>query len=179
MGLAAPHQEFDRIVDQMRCAHRYRNTLVEIERGRRAAERAMVTAHSARPRRTDGGPRSWPERDVAAGRPGDPPRARADPQAQRVERREGLVCDSLRRSRARASAPCGKPARESPRLPGRTGRARSDFRTRPLSRARRSRYLGPRALVDPTSGLGRTYQLVEESAQAVRFASVPSTSPTA
>lgn len=41
-GLAAPHEQSDKIFDQMLLAHRYRNTLVEIERGRRAAERELM-----------------------------------------------------------------------------------------------------------------------------------------
>jgi hypothetical protein len=40
-ALASPHENFDLIDLQMRAAHRYRNTLVEIERGRRAAVRLV------------------------------------------------------------------------------------------------------------------------------------------
>ena len=38
-GLLAPTLEADEVAAQMRAAHRYRNTLVEIERGRRTAIR--------------------------------------------------------------------------------------------------------------------------------------------
>ena len=40
-GLHAPHEGADVVYQQMRLAHRYRNILVEIERGRRAAVRAV------------------------------------------------------------------------------------------------------------------------------------------
>lgn len=40
-GLHAPHDAADVVREQMWLAHRYRNVLVEIERGRRAAERAL------------------------------------------------------------------------------------------------------------------------------------------
>src|ERR1700722_1435519 len=39
-GLAAPHEGADLVKEQILLGHRYRNTLVEIERGRRAALRA-------------------------------------------------------------------------------------------------------------------------------------------
>jgi len=39
-GIAAPHVNGDLVREQMRLAHRYRNVLTEIERGRRAAVRA-------------------------------------------------------------------------------------------------------------------------------------------
>lgn len=43
-GLHAPHDGADVVYEQMRLAHRYRNVLVEIERGRRAAVRAVELA---------------------------------------------------------------------------------------------------------------------------------------
>lgn len=39
-GLATPHEGTDIVYEQLKAAHRYRNTLVEIERGRRAAIRS-------------------------------------------------------------------------------------------------------------------------------------------
>lgn len=42
-GLLAPIEEASRVHEQMRLAHAYRNTLTEIERGRRAAERASLS----------------------------------------------------------------------------------------------------------------------------------------
>lgn len=43
-GLHAPHEGVEIVYEQMRLAHRYRNTLVEIERGRRAAVREVELA---------------------------------------------------------------------------------------------------------------------------------------
>jgi hypothetical protein len=43
-GLLAPTENADVVREQMRAAHDYRNTLVEIERGRRAARRAAEAA---------------------------------------------------------------------------------------------------------------------------------------
>lgn len=43
-GLLAPTEHADLVREQMRAAHRYRNTLVEIERGRRAAIRSALSA---------------------------------------------------------------------------------------------------------------------------------------
>jgi hypothetical protein len=40
-ALAAPHKNSDLVEQQLRAAHRYRNVLTEIERGRRAAVRAV------------------------------------------------------------------------------------------------------------------------------------------
>ena len=40
-GLHAPHENLEIVYQQLRLAHRYRNILVEIERGRRAAIRAL------------------------------------------------------------------------------------------------------------------------------------------
>ena len=40
-GLHAPHECADTVHEQMRLAHRFYNTLVAIERGRRAAVRAV------------------------------------------------------------------------------------------------------------------------------------------
>lgn len=42
-GLRAPTEGADLVREQIRRAHSYRNTLTEIERGRRAAQRAMLT----------------------------------------------------------------------------------------------------------------------------------------
>lgn len=44
-GLLAPTIEGKRVRDTMLAAHRYRNTLVEIERGRRAAIRLLMSEH--------------------------------------------------------------------------------------------------------------------------------------
>src|SRR5271170_3479813 len=44
-GLLPPGKNADLARDQMRKAHAYRNTLVEIERGRRHAERAAYSSH--------------------------------------------------------------------------------------------------------------------------------------
>lgn len=46
-GLRAPTENGDMVRDQIRLAHRYSNTLVEIERGRRAALRALLGTHLA------------------------------------------------------------------------------------------------------------------------------------
>jgi len=43
-GLQPPTEAADEVREQMRLAHRYRNTLVEIERGRRAAVQALISA---------------------------------------------------------------------------------------------------------------------------------------
>lgn len=43
-GLLAPIENADVVREQMRLAHRYRNALVEIERGRRAAHRALLSS---------------------------------------------------------------------------------------------------------------------------------------
>ena len=40
-ALATPHENYDLVEAQMRAAHRYRNVLTEIERGRRAAIRLI------------------------------------------------------------------------------------------------------------------------------------------
>lgn len=45
-GLLPPTAEAERVRDQLRKAHAYRNTLIEIERGRRAALRAIDTSHA-------------------------------------------------------------------------------------------------------------------------------------
>ncbi len=45
-GLLRPTAEADRVREQMRLAHAYRNTLVHIERGRRAAVRSAMSAYS-------------------------------------------------------------------------------------------------------------------------------------
>lgn len=42
-GLSHPITNLDLVYDQLRAAHRYRNTLVEIERGRRAAVRQILS----------------------------------------------------------------------------------------------------------------------------------------
>lgn len=44
-GLRAPTDNAELVGEQMRAAHRYRNTLVEIERGRRAAQRDLLLRH--------------------------------------------------------------------------------------------------------------------------------------
>lgn len=44
-GIHAPHEGADWILDQMRLAGRYRNVLVAIERGRRAALRLLMAEH--------------------------------------------------------------------------------------------------------------------------------------
>jgi len=44
-GLRRPHEQGERVRAQMRAAHRYRNTLVEIERARRTAVRSAMSAY--------------------------------------------------------------------------------------------------------------------------------------
>jgi hypothetical protein len=168
-GLAAPHQEFDRIVDQMRCAHRYRNTLVEIERGRRAAERAMVTAHA-------------------------PALAALMEAAELAERDVAAAVQEIRRERARTRKRSeSKDVKDRLRLAkevksacvGAVRQARKDLRDSPVVQAERDRIselalslvrdgraISGLARRGPHVGAWGTYQLVEESAQA-SFASVP------
>lgn len=45
-GLLPPIEEANRVRSQMRLAHQYRNTLIEIERGKRAALRAALSSYS-------------------------------------------------------------------------------------------------------------------------------------
>ena len=46
-GLLPPHENAELVREQMRLAHKYRNTLVEIERKRRSDLRALASAHPA------------------------------------------------------------------------------------------------------------------------------------
>ncbi len=46
-GLLPPTLGADLVIDQMRGAHRYRNTLIEIERERRTRVRAVMASHSS------------------------------------------------------------------------------------------------------------------------------------
>lgn len=48
-GLLAPSSNGELVRSQMRAAHGYRNTLVEIERGRRAAIRSILAEHGSEP----------------------------------------------------------------------------------------------------------------------------------
>jgi len=48
-GLRPPIEQADRVMSELRAAHRYRNTLVEIERGRRAAQRALLVEQQLAP----------------------------------------------------------------------------------------------------------------------------------
>lgn len=168
-GLASPHEELDRILDQMRVAHRYRNSLVEIERGRRAAERTMLAHHG-------------------------PLVAEFTSAAESAEREVEAVVVEIRRERAKTHKRSEskelkdrlKGAKETKRACGDALRqARRELRESPaiiaerdriselaLSLVRDARAISGLARKGPHFGAWGTYQLVEEAAQA-SFADLP------
>ena len=172
-GLASPHVEGERVLDQMRCAHRYRNELVEIERGRRQAERAIhATASAAVAHLVAMAEQA--DKDVAAlvteiRRERSKTRSRSDTSEQREKLRNAKAIKSERTLTLRQAR---KDLREAPDQVA----ARDILSERARGLQRGARQLSGLAKSGPHFGAWGTYQLAEEAAQA-SFAKTPLYAP--
>jgi len=168
-GLAAPHEEHDRILDQMRAAQRYRNVLVEIERARRVAERTLL-AEAAPEMATliaqaQDAERALEEAIDAIRRTRGKTRKRSETAEQKLSLQNARIrCKTA----ATALREARKKLRDSPEVVA----ARDVLSERAGEFQRGARALSGLARSGPHYGAWGTYQLVEEAAQA-SFADTP------
>jgi hypothetical protein len=160
-GLASPHEEADRVFDQFRCAHRYRNELVAIERGRRAAERAMLgdSAHTvAELERAAAAANAAVDDAYAVIR-----KARAKVR-KRAETAAEVAALKAAKEAAKAARAALRDARTALRDDPRVAATRDVLSERALALGRGARALSGLAKLGPHFGAWGTYQLVESAA---------------
>jgi hypothetical protein len=162
-GLAYPHEEADRVFDQFRCAHRYRNELVAIERGRRAAERAALGTGAAALADLEAAviaANSAVEAALAAIR-----KARASAR-KRAETAPHLQALQTAKATAKAARAALRAARAAVYDDPRTVAVRDVIGERALALRRGARALSGLAKLGPHYGAWGTYQLVEAATSA-------------
>ena len=168
-GLAAPHEHYDRILDQMRAAHRYRNTLVEIERHRRAAERALYAELGPQLAALTLAVEAAEKELQAALDEIRRVRAKTRKRSETEEMRQRLqIARDSKRQFALSLREARRQLRESPEIIA--GRDRISELS--LGMVRGARALSGLARSGPHFGAWGTYQLVEEAAQK-SFADLP------
>ena len=168
-GLATPHENLDKVLDQMLLAHRYRNTLTEIERARRAAERRLIASSSQQiamlTAQADVLDREVQRLLTEIKRERARTRKRSEGQDQKVALQ---AVKSARAETVRVLRETRKSQRESPDLVA----ARDILSERAGELRVGARAISGLAKLGPHFGAWGTYQLVEEAAQQA-FAKTP------
>ena len=172
-GLASPSAERDRILDQMHCAHRYRNVLVEIERGRRAAERATLSAVAPESAALEAAVAATAARVDAAilaiRRERARTRKRSEPEALKAKLK---AAKDAKKIAFNALRDLRRTLRESPTVAA----ERDRISELALGLGRGARALSGLAKSGPHYGAWGTYQLVEEAAKQ-SFSDLPLFAP--
>ena len=168
-GITAPSEERERVFDQMECAHRFRNTLVEIERGRRAAERAFYAALSEKLSTLTQAAKSADDEVERLETEIRKERARTRKRSDGAEQREAL---KIARKVKSVVVKMLREARNDLRTDPAVIAARDALSERAGELVRSARKYSGLASAGPHFGAWGTYQLVEEAAQA-SFKSTP------
>jgi Putative transposase DNA-binding domain len=162
-GLAAPHEERERILDQISCAHRYRNALVEIERARRAALRALYAEQAPDFAALLGSAEQADADVIQCVQDIRRTRAKARKRAETTEQKAALkeARDRARVARAKLRDR-RRELKEAPAIIAGT----DEISERALEKGREARAASGLANRGPHYGAWGTYQLVEDAAKA-------------